>query len=600
MSRTRLSLTARLQREIEERRRAEQETAMLLEVARDISGTFELNEILNRVHQRAAALVPCDYMATFYWDREREVFRPVAAYGTPREFLTAGAAVEFRRGEPLVEEFIGGGTLVINDIAEQDRIPPELLARFGVNAVVAVGLAVQGRPLGALVAVNSDSDRAFEPGQVRLLQGIAGQVALALETAQLYRAQREEGRVSAALARVGHELISSLDTPVLIDRLCGLTTEVLGCDLGDTFLWRPEENAYVLAAGYGDTPERLEMRRAVAIPQDVIGEFLGWLEHEEVIATDLLTVREHPLGQMAIQMGITQTLHIVLRRGCDLLGFHVAAYRGRKEPFSVEQQRIARGIAQLAAMALENARLVEALASADRFKADFLASMSHELRTPLNVFIGYSGLLLDGAFGRLNAEQADTIERMDREARELLSMIQTTLDLSRYEARGIPLIVSETDVAGLIEEISSEITTLHRKGEVGVEWHVAPNLPVLRTDVVKLKMIVKNLLDNALKFTERGRVGIAVTSVDEGVEFCVTDTGIGIPRDALQQIFEPFGRGVHATGREYGGVGLGLYIVRRLLEALGGRIRTESELGCGSTFCVWVPRESTARRASQA
>jgi len=117
---------------------------------------------------------------------------------------------------------------------------------------------------------------------------------------------------------------------------------------------------------------------------------------------------------------------------------------------------------------------------------------------------------------------------------------------------------------------------------------------------VKLKMIVKNLLDNALKFTERGRVGIAVTSVDEGVEFCVTDTGIGIPRDALQQIFEPFGRGVHATGREYGGVGLGLYIVRRLLEALGGRIRTESELGCGSTFCVWVPRESTARRASQA
>jgi len=599
MSHPRLSLAARLQREIDERRRAERETAMLLEVARNISGAFELHEILNRVHRRAAALLPCDYMTTFYWDRERELFRPVEAYGAPEDLLNAGAALEFRVGEPLVDELIAGRTLIVNDVANQQWLSPELLARFRVTALVAVRLAVQGRALGALVAINSDSGRAFDPGQVRLLEGIATQVALAIETAQLYSAQRTEAQVSAALARVGQELISSLDTPVLIERLCRLTTEVLGCDLGDTFLRRPEDDAYVLVAGYGDSPERLETRRAVAIPQDVVGEFLAWLGDEEVAVTDLGRVREHPLARMGMEMGITQTLHVVLRRGREIIGFHVAAYRGRKEPFSVAQQRIARGIAQLAALALENARLVEALASANRFKADFLANMSHELRTPLNVLIGYGSLLLEGAFGPLRAEQWNTVQRMDAEARELLKMIQATLELSRYEARGIPLAVAETDVAALTEDLVREAEALPRPGEVRLEWDVAAPLPKLRTDVVKLRMIVKNLLDNALKFTERGSVRVAVEAVEDGVEFCISDTGIGIRHDALERIFEPFGRGVEGGGHEYGGVGLGLYIVRRLLEALGGTIRAESELGCGSTFRVWVPRQARVAGSSR-
>jgi signal transduction histidine kinase len=141
----------------------------------------------------------------------------------------------------------------------------------------------------------------------------------------------------------------------------------------------------------------------------------------------------------------------------------------------------------------------------------------------------------------------------------------------------------------LLTELEQEIRQLHRKPTVSLEWQTPTNLPPLQTDVLKLKMVLKNLITNAMKFTDAGVITIAATAQLGGVEFSVVDTGIGIPREALPIIFEPFRQADSSSTRRHGGVGLGLYIVRQLVDLLGGHVSVESEVGRGSTFRVWMP-----------
>jgi len=144
-------------------------------------------------------------------------------------------------------------------------------------------------------------------------------------------------------------------------------------------------------------------------------------------------------------------------------------------------------------------------------------------------------------------------------------------------------------VAELLAEIKGEMQGLCKQSGLTCGWQVAPGLPPLYTDPGKLKVVLKNLVSNAVKFTEEGSITVAAEERQGGVEFRVIDTGIGIPAEAWSYIFEPFRQVNGSTARPYGGSGLGLHIVRRLLDVLGGRITVDSVVGQGSTFCVWIP-----------
>jgi signal transduction histidine kinase len=258
----------------------------------------------------------------------------------------------------------------------------------------------------------------------------------------------------------------------------------------------------------------------------------------------------------------------------------VAKRQGRKQ---------AEEAAQETQMAAALARVVEELKQANRLKSEFVGAMSHELRTPLNIIIGYNDLLLEGVFGSLTPEQVDSLRRMDQSSRELLELINTTLDLSRLESGRMPLELQEVRVSDLIDEVYSEIRGLPEKSDLNFASTIAANLPPLHTDAAKLKVVLKNLLGNAVKFTEKGTISVEVRGHNRGIEISVADTGIGIAAEALPIIFEPFRQAHHSTTHSYGGAGLGLYIVQRLLEFLGGTITVESEVGRGSTFRVWIP-----------
>jgi len=567
-----------------ERQRTQQQTAALLAVAKDISGTLERAELLERVQRRIASVLHCDMVGTFYWDTERAVFRAIAHYGVPPNRGDLLRDLEFRSGSPFGGRLKIGGRVVIDDVRVQDWAPAELLDQFGIASLVAVPLAVGERQLGTLVAARSQPGSPFDQTQLQLFEGIARQLAVAIEAADLCHLQQEEVEVASALAMAGQELIGCTVVAELVRRLCRVTTAVVGCDCSHTWLWQPKEEAFAPVASFGDTPEQWQARRLIRLPRDQVSPVFESRDVTPLVVWEPAIPRPQVA---ALGYGLTVGICAAFRRGGEIIGVQTAGFRSRLEPFSERQQRIAQGIARLAAPALERAQLTEELGRANRLKSEFVAAMSHELRTPLNVIIGYNELLTEGQFGALSAAQSDTVQRMHGKACELLALIDRTLDVSRLDDDHVRLELSEVGVAELLAELAAETSGLHDKPGVHFTWCADPGLPRLYTDAVKVKLALKNLIENALKFTDQGRVTVAASASDGGVEIRVTDTGVGMAPEALPVIFEPF-RQCEAAGRR-GGVGLGLYIARRLVDMVGGQLTVESEPERGSTFHVHLP-----------
>ncbi|MCG3115544.1 MAG: PAS domain-containing sensor histidine kinase [Candidatus Manganitrophus sp. SA1] len=227
---------------------------------------------------------------------------------------------------------------------------------------------------------------------------------------------------------------------------------------------------------------------------------------------------------------------------------------------------------------------------ASRLKSQFVSNVSHELRTPLNAIIGYTYLIGD-LCREAGGEQRTALEGIERNAGDLLQLINEVLDLSKIEAGKISVEQGEVEMAGLLKELVENMGRLTEGRPVRVDYKVAPDLPLIESDVGKIKQVLVNLLSNAIKFTPEGRVTMEAKAspAKGGIEVAVQDTGIGIKPEALPKIFEAFYQSDADSTREFGGVGLGLRIVKDLVDLLQGEIRVESEYGKGSTFTLFLP-----------
>jgi PAS domain S-box-containing protein len=231
----------------------------------------------------------------------------------------------------------------------------------------------------------------------------------------------------------------------------------------------------------------------------------------------------------------------------------------------------------------------EALDEATRAKSEFLASMSHELRTPLNSIIGYSGILLQGLAGSLNDEQTKQLEMVSASGRHLLALINQVLDLAKVESGHLEFNPTSVDVSELIAEVVNTLRPLASEKGIELVGEVSAGAESWCCDRTAVEQILINLVGNAVKFTERGRIRLCATRAGDDFVLEVRDTGRGIPNEDVSRIFSEFYRsGAPGTGLA-GGTGLGLSVSRRLAEGLGGSIEVNSEVGIGSTFVVHLP-----------
>ena len=262
------------------------------------------------------------------------------------------------------------------------------------------------------------------------------------------------------------------------------------------------------------------------------------------------------------------------------------ALAARMNNMSSELHRLYEG-QRAAARQLET--LNTQLGRASQAKSEFLANMSHELRTPMNAILGFTEMILDDIYGEVPPEIRDPIQDVRTCGQLLLRLINDVLDLSKIEAGRMELSLTDYSVEEVVETARTSLRSL--AAEKGLEFtaEVQPDVPVAYGDGKRITQYLTNLVGNALKFTKQGRVAIRVLLDGDRVVYSVTDTGIGIPADQLDNIFGEFRQVDASISREFGGTGLGLSITKTFVELHGGRIWVESEPGRGSTFHFAIP-----------
>ncbi len=419
--------------------------------------------------------------------------------------------------------------------------------------------------------------------------------------------------LGSAVAMVGAYLVDAYRARLFEqtwqqEQLVALTRELVGhADLGSVMTRVVERGRQLLAVDAAVLAQRDRERRMhrveVAAPAD---ERMAWLLGLEVpdelpfvasvLERDALRMPEDDPHSAVVPLlrerGVHRVLYVVMRYGAEVLGI-LAFVRKDDVPFTASEQLLARGLADQAALALHNAQLVTDLRRASRLKSEFVSTMSHELRTPLNVILGFSEMGRD--------PQVDTLEclsRIELAGRELLALIEGTLEIGRLEAGRDQLELAPVALPAWWRALGESCARIPCNPGVVLEWAQEAPPVTLVSDARKLTIVLRNLVGNALKFTERGSVQVALIAEGDALVLRVADTGIGICPEDRAVIFDMFRQGDGSDSRRYGGTGLGLYIVHRFVEQLGGTVAVDSTPGAGSVFTVRLPRDVSAVAAA--
>ena len=426
-------------------------------------------------------------------------------------------------------------------------------------------------------------------GPVLLVSMVAVAVAAEAIFERYQRVACEQTWLQEQLIAFGRDLAERTDRAEIAVKLLERGRLLLGAKSGIVALFDPGRRVYRIEHAVGGDPSFL----GADVPDDCAPA-------PRVIAEGALALPDDdpdsPLVVMLKARDVSRLLLVAMRHGGEVVGI-VAFVRKDDVPFLDAERRLAHGLSDEAAVALRTAHLIADLRAVSQLKSEFVSTMSHELRTPLNVILGYAEMVKDRRFeeeGRL-----DAADRIEKAARDLLELIENTLQVGRFEAGRAELQFERVALGPLWEELGERCRGFSRRSDVRLEWLPAPpGVPEINTDPRKIAIVVRNLVGNALKFTERGWVRAELRCEDDAVVIRVSDTGIGIQPEEQQTIFEMFRQADQSDTRLYGGIGLGLYIVRRAVEQLGGKVGVESMPGRGSTFTARFAQVPAARAAA--
>jgi signal transduction histidine kinase len=331
------------------------------------------------------------------------------------------------------------------------------------------------------------------------------------------------------------------------------------------------------------------------------------LTGQPVVLTGAAAVRERfPIIVPAhVVEGIEALAALPMESGGRVLGGLVVRFRHPRVLGAVDRSFM-NALSRIAAEAFDRARLFDAerdaraaAEAANRAKAAFLASMSHELRTPLQAALGFAQLMRSGLYGPVTDEQAEVLGRVERSQTHLARLIDDILDFARLEAGRVRISLGSVVVAEVFDDLAPILEPQAEAKRIMLEVTAPANRMVVRADRHRLQQILINLVGNAIKFTpEGGRVAVDAFDDDARVIIRVADSGLGIPADRLQSIFEPFVQVDSEFTRRASGAGLGLAISRDLARMMGGELTVESEIGKGSVFSVSLPVSDEADRAA--
>jgi signal transduction histidine kinase len=595
---------ARLLNELRES--LEQQTATS-EVQQVISSSpGELEPVFETMLAKATDI--CAAKFGVLWLVDGHGFRSVAMHGLPP------AHVEERQREPVIyptpEDPLSRlactkGVVHIHDLKEDEAYikgypPLRAVVDSGGGRTLLVVPMLKANVLVGAIAIYAQEVRPFTGKQIELVNNFAAQAVIAIENVRLLSELRESLQQQTATADVLKVISrSTFDLKSVLQTLVESAARL--CDADKGTITRQIDGVFYRAESYGFPVEVMERWKKLAVtPERSNAAGRALLEGRTVHIPDADADSDYSFDMAGAAM--RSMLGVPMLREGAPIGV-LALARSQMRPFTDKQIGLVSTFADQAAIAIENVRLFDEiqeksrqLAAASQHKSQFLANMSHELRTPLNAIIGVSEMLREDA--EALKQDLEPLDRVLGAARHLLALINDILDLSKIEAGRMELNLESFALTPLIDGVIKTIEPLAAKNGNAITVECDGAIGMLHGDQMRLRQALLNLMSNANKFTDRGRITVAARQAQENgrnwVIVAVADSGIGMTAEQMGRLFQEFSQASSGTAAKYGGTGLGLTISKRFCQMMGGDIAVESAPGRGSTFTIRLPREVTA------
>ena len=388
---------------------------------------------------------------------------------------------------------------------------------------------------------------------------------------------------------------STLDLQEVLNTIVSKAVQLSDTEAGAIYDYDEATKEFRQRSTYGMDEELIAAlkERRIRIGDPGIGQAAR--ERAPLQMADLQKEPPSKILEVVLRAGYRAVLIVPLLGADRILG---ALLVRRKRPGEFPKQTIdlLQTFAAQSVLAIQNAHLFHEiddksrqLEVASQHKSQFLANMSHELRTPLNAILGYTELILDNIYGETPEKMRGVLERVQRNGKHLLGLINDVLDLSKIEAGQFTLALAQYTVKDVVHNVFSAVESLANEKKLALRVEMAKDLPAGRGDERRLTQVLLNLVGNAIKFTDAGEITVKAAANNGAYTVSVCDTGPGISTADQAKLFQEFQQADNSTTKKKGGTGLGLAISRRIIEMHGGRIWVESSLGHSSTFAFTLP-----------
>lgn len=571
--------------------RQSQEFNALYTVGQKVAALFDIEEILKLVVTAAVNLTQAEEGTLMLLDKKSGELYLRASCSS---YEDAVRNLRVKVTDSLMGRVLQSGRPIMLDRGSLLKIRTALL----VSALVSVPLIVGGHAIGVLSAYNRQPGRPFREHDIHVLSTLADFAAIAIRNAQLYHDVRRTADRFAALAEIDRRISESLDRRTVLERIVVHARDLLQADDSEVYLLDRDTQLLTAIVAVGDYAEEIKAQ-PLRVGQGVVGSVAqsGRAEMLSAIETDPRHVNIPGTPEEHESM-----LCAPLISQIETLGVMVVSRIGARPPFETIDFEFFTALAAQAVIAIENARLYDlerqraaelsrSLAQQqelDQFKNTFIQNVSHELRTPLAIIRGYAELLVAGDLGQLSEQQYESVEVMARRARMLSKMLDDLLTILAAETQKFEK--EPVDLAHMTQLAITDFQAPAKQAGLSLVAMIQPQVPTVYVDSVHLRRVLDNLLGNALKFTpEGGRITVTLTHLDSYVVLEVSDTGIGIPPEQLNKIFQRFYQVDGSSKRRFGGVGLGLALVKEIIESHAGTVSVASTVGEGTTFRIALP-----------